>query len=282
MFFSPLNLELYPPNEKSILEKIGLKLGTAYGQIDLFEEFEPELKKDFYSLIPEFNAFAGTGTATATETSGIEDASERNNPSQIFANSSSSGNIISINNNNNNNNNNNSNSNSNNNNNNNDNNNNSNSSNSSNNNNSNNNNNNYLKNIIRPSPSQKKFSSRKIEIAEQRDDDAYPNVSWQLHSWDDLSEWPQGFRKGARFIKVDINFQANLTFCRSQAKYNGDPRGCFVLTHNDPVPQRQYNGTADIIDLLLDPAFLAYTNVKNQWKKKKKNQIKSNQIDINI
>lgn len=62
-----------------------------------------------------------------------------------------------------------------------------------------------------------------------------PQVSFQPHSYDDLRLWPQLFAKGARMVKVDPNFQT-AAICAGQVNANrSDPRGCFLLNHDDPV-----------------------------------------------
>ena len=85
-------------------------------------------------------------------------------------------------------------------------------------------------------------------------------VGFQAHSYNDLRIWPQLLRKGARAIKIDPNFQAS-SFCAGQQRMrNGtDPRGCFILNHNNPdasSSRYDYNGTDDLLALLDDAAFV--------------------------
>ena len=85
-------------------------------------------------------------------------------------------------------------------------------------------------------------------------------VGFQAHSYNDLRIWPQLLRKGARAIKIDPNFQAS-SFCAGQQRVrnNTDPRGCFILNHNNPdasSSRDDYNGTDDLLALLDDDAFI--------------------------
>jgi hypothetical protein len=54
------------------------------------------------------------------------------------------------------------------------------------------------------------------------------SISWQIHSYNDLREWPQAFIKGTRWLKIDPNYQ-NAAFCVNQTNVVQDPRGCFLL-----------------------------------------------------
>lgn len=54
----------------------------------------------------------------------------------------------------------------------------------------------------------------------------FPNIGFQVHSWDSLDEWPQGFRKGVRYFKIDLHFTSPLE-CSFQPNSN-DQRGCLV------------------------------------------------------
>ena len=82
-------------------------------------------------------------------------------------------------------------------------------------------------------------------------------VGWQEHSKNDLRSWPQLKRKGGRNFKIDLNFQPT-SFCKTQqrVKNKADPRGCFILNHDDPKPalhdtRPDFNTTADVLDFLL-------------------------------
>ena len=57
--------------------------------------------------------------------------------------------------------------------------------------------------------------------------------------------------QGTRTLKIDPNFQPP-TFCAQMVNANhSDPRGCFVLNHDDPTLQRDnYNTTEDVIAIL--------------------------------
>lgn len=78
-------------------------------------------------------------------------------------------------------------------------------------------------------------------------------ISWQVHSYNDLREWHQVFLKGTRWLKIDPHYES-AEFCKNQSNVVQDPRGCFVLTHDDPVGYRNYNSTNDVLNFLADPS----------------------------
>jgi hypothetical protein len=93
--------------------------------------------------------------------------------------------------------------------------------------------------------------------------DFLPAVSFQVHSYNDLREWPQALIKGATWFKVDPNFQ-NATFCASQQRVSDPSSGCFILNHDDPDPsdpseiRYNYNTTQDILNFISDQQYSAY------------------------
>ena len=85
-------------------------------------------------------------------------------------------------------------------------------------------------------------------------------VGWQEHSKNDLRSWPQLKRKGGRNFKIDLNYRTSA-FCKTQSRVRNkaDPRGCFILNHDDPVPalhdtRPDFNTTDDVLDFLVDNA----------------------------
>jgi hypothetical protein len=74
-------------------------------------------------------------------------------------------------------------------------------------------------------------------------------IGFQVHSWNDLREWPAAFAKGMRDLKIDPYYMPE-SFCKTQKNAPKDPRGCFVLTHDPPVPREQYNTTDDVFEFL--------------------------------
>ena len=84
-------------------------------------------------------------------------------------------------------------------------------------------------------------------------------VGWQEHSKNDLRSWPQLKRKGGRNFKIDFNYRTP-SFCKTQvrARNKSDPRGCFILNHDDPVPvldtRPDYNTSDDVLDFLVENA----------------------------
>jgi hypothetical protein len=78
-------------------------------------------------------------------------------------------------------------------------------------------------------------------------------ISYQVHSYNDLNEWPQILRKDTVYFKIDPHYMDH-SFCVSQKRLDpADPRGCFVLNHDDPITSNQYNSTNDVLSLISDP-----------------------------
>lgn len=85
-------------------------------------------------------------------------------------------------------------------------------------------------------------------------------VGWQEHSKNDLRSWPQLKRKGGRNFKIDLNWQ-QPEFCKTQVhvRDKSDPRGCFILNHDDPIPlthntRPDFNTTDDVLEFLVTNA----------------------------
>ena len=85
-------------------------------------------------------------------------------------------------------------------------------------------------------------------------------VGWQEHSKNDLRSWPQLKRKGGRNFKIDLNYRTP-SFCKTQVRVRNksDPRGCFILNHDNPVPalgdtRPDYNTSDDVLDFLVENA----------------------------
>lgn len=85
-------------------------------------------------------------------------------------------------------------------------------------------------------------------------------VGWQEHSKNDLRSWSQLKRKGGRNFKIDLNWQ-QPEFCKTQVhvRNKADPRGCFILNHDDPNPlthntRPDFNTTDDVLDFLVTNA----------------------------
>jgi len=85
--------------------------------------------------------------------------------------------------------------------------------------------------------------------------DIAETIGYQIHSWNDLREWPQGFMKGMEWIKVDPNY-VGPSFCQFQehVRNKSDQRGCLLLSHDNPNENKtDYNSLDDILDFLMDP-----------------------------
>eukprot|EP01083_Nonionella_stella_P081694 225208_1 len=76
-------------------------------------------------------------------------------------------------------------------------------------------------------------------------------VSYQVHSWNDLSLWPNGFKQGMTHIKIDAHFIVDSTFCFNQKQVvSNASNGCFLLSHDPPQPPRQYNSTDNVLQFI--------------------------------
>jgi hypothetical protein len=51
-------------------------------------------------------------------------------------------------------------------------------------------------------------------------------------------------------------------FCETQQDVQNDPRGCFVLNHNMPSSDYQYNSTDDVLRYIQNPRYTPYFSVK--------------------
>eukprot|EP01137_Pigoraptor_chileana_P022140 Opistho-2@86730 len=78
-------------------------------------------------------------------------------------------------------------------------------------------------------------------------------IGYQVHSYNDLREWPQTLRKGATWLKIDPHFMPT-EFCASQPNVKDPSRGCFLLNHDDPVAERKsYFALDDVLDFATSP-----------------------------
>lgn len=82
-----------------------------------------------------------------------------------------------------------------------------------------------------------------------------PTIQYQVHSYDDLREWPSILLKGAIWFKVDVNYlPANVCALVDRANHS-DPRGCFILNHDTPQVNGTFRSTYNTSDDLLDFIF---------------------------
>ena len=79
------------------------------------------------------------------------------------------------------------------------------------------------------------------------------SISYQVHSWNDVREWPAAFRKGLAHFKIDAHW-ASASFCQGQLNVNtSDSRGCVLLSHDLPVSSvNDYNSSVDVVTFLND------------------------------
>eukprot|EP00055_Hartaetosiga_balthica_P012086 m.57588 g.57588 ORF g.57588 m.57588 type:complete len:724 (-) comp7831_c0_seq1:1712-3883(-) len=83
------------------------------------------------------------------------------------------------------------------------------------------------------------------------------DVSFQVHSYNDLRLWPQLIAKSVTWFKVDPHWMSPQ-FCESQANVKDADSGCFVLNHDTPSSLRNYNTTEEIVNLMTEKRFLWY------------------------
>jgi hypothetical protein len=74
-------------------------------------------------------------------------------------------------------------------------------------------------------------------------------VDYQIHSNNDLLEWPQLLLKGAKRFKVDPHYVPSSQ-CQQLDISSAD--GCFLLSHDTPIVRFNtlYNSTDDLLSLL--------------------------------
>jgi hypothetical protein len=77
-------------------------------------------------------------------------------------------------------------------------------------------------------------------------------IGFQIHSYDDVAEWPSVFAKGAAHLKIDPQYRGHA-FCRNQTRDRShDKRGCFVLNHDDAGGRNDYNTGDDVVAFFND------------------------------
>jgi hypothetical protein len=62
------------------------------------------------------------------------------------------------------------------------------------------------------------------------------------------------------FIDSDPHYM-HQNFCISQNNVQNDPRGCFVLNHDPPSTEYQYNSTDDVLRYIQNPRYINYFTV---------------------
>jgi hypothetical protein len=82
----------------------------------------------------------------------------------------------------------------------------------------------------------------------------YPEVSYQIHSVNDLAEWHQLMLKGATSFKVDPHYTDAAT-C-AVAGITASEHGCFLLNHDDPTPESSvYSSSDDLVSFVNSDEF---------------------------
>ncbi|KAG2389507.1 hypothetical protein C9374_014067 [Naegleria lovaniensis] len=95
-----------------------------------------------------------------------------------------------------------------------------------------------------------------------------PSISYQVHSWNDLRQWIQGYQKGVRYFKVDVYYHIDYKdfvekygrackrsvhdFTTTSTLPSTTKTSCLILTHDAPEIGGITNGIGyfDIIDLI--------------------------------
>ncbi|EDQ86855.1 uncharacterized protein MONBRDRAFT_27889 [Monosiga brevicollis MX1] len=87
--------------------------------------------------------------------------------------------------------------------------------------------------------------------------DDQADISFQIHSFNDLGLLPQLRWKRATWFKFDPHYMTS-DFCTSQSAIADPSRGCLVLNHDRPVALRQYNTTDQLLALLNSTRWRTY------------------------
>ena len=71
-------------------------------------------------------------------------------------------------------------------------------------------------------------------------DTSSDTIGYQIHSFNDLRQWPQLLQRGAQVFKVDVQYMT-ASDCESIG-LSADSRGCLPMVHNSipsPPPEVQ-------------------------------------------
>ena len=71
---------------------------------------------------------------------------------------------------------------------------------------------------------------------------------WQIHSFNDRRELTQVLRKGSTLIKIDLYYNPQNQCYTNDPRAYTDPRGCFLITHDEPTPTVRYDSIYDYFD----------------------------------
>ncbi|KJE88800.1 hypothetical protein CAOG_00383 [Capsaspora owczarzaki ATCC 30864] len=82
------------------------------------------------------------------------------------------------------------------------------------------------------------------------------SITFQVHSANDVREWPQLIRKGTDMFKIDGHHTPPHVCATQQSVVSRglDPRGCLLLVHDPPSRLYPYFSSYDVVDFLNDPA----------------------------
>ena len=89
----------------------------------------------------------------------------------------------------------------------------------------------------------------------------YPEVSYQVHSVNDLNQWPQLILKGATRFKIDPHYTKSEDCLL--AGISSD-QGCLLLSHDDPkTDSTHYSSTDDLVSFVNSDEFKLLRSNKN-------------------
>ena len=74
-----------------------------------------------------------------------------------------------------------------------------------------------------------------------------PLFGVQIHSWNDIREWPAMFHKGVTSFKIDVHYVTDASLCEFQ-KQASTP--CLMMHHDLPSKEAQFYSVYDGLEYL--------------------------------
>ena len=75
---------------------------------------------------------------------------------------------------------------------------------------------------------------------------------WQVHSFNDIRELNQIIRKGTKYYKIDLYYVPQENCYTKEKKAYLDKRGCFLLTHDQPIQINNYFTIFDYMNEIIN------------------------------
>ncbi|KAH3766133.1 hypothetical protein Pelo_2018 [Pelomyxa schiedti] len=89
-----------------------------------------------------------------------------------------------------------------------------------------------------------------------------PGIGYQLHSFNDLRQWPQLLHRGAQFLKIDVRWIPDTECLRLRIPIlHGSNFGCMPLVHNpikNDTHPHHFDTLDSLLDFLVDPNYSRY------------------------